>query len=422
MKRILLAGFIALLTQQTNAQCLPSITNETLTASQNTICPGQASTISIGASLPGVKYYLRDNATNSVVAGPTNGNGAALAFSTGTLNTSKTFHVYAETQPGGNVALDFDGSNDMIYTNTYSQATNSLTLEAWIYPRATSYKRILSNYKATNFVGQFAFDTYAPTNNGRGLRFFMVGGASVTFSVTVSNVLVLNTWNHVAGTFDNGIMKLYVNGTAVATATAPFTSFPGNTNEITIGEDPSIVTPEYFNGMIDDIRIWNTVRTATDIATNMNNCLVGNEAGLKNYFKFFENSGTKILDIVTNSVGTMSGGMTATAWTTGNVSCGTSTCNLIMTNLKTITVATCTGIEELSSAKQDVIVYPNPASSMITIKTEETIKTVKVYNLLGELVQEENSTNFSVEKLPAGIYTLQINAVNGIGTTRFVKQ
>lgn len=422
MKKLLLFTSITLLTHQINAQCLPAINNVTLSTSQNTICSGQAATISIGASLPGVQYYLRDNSTNAAVAGPINGNGGPLSFSTGTLSVTKTFHVYGETLPGGNVALDFDGSNDLIYTDTYSSATNSLTLEAWIYPRATNYRRIISNYKGTTFGGQFSLDTYNATNNGRGLRFFVIGSTSATHSVTVANVLTLNTWNHVASTFDNGVMKIFVNGIAVATSTAPFTSIPSNVNEITIGEDPTIVVSEYFNGMMDDIRIWTTARTASEISTNMTNCLVGNEAGLKNYWKFFENSGTKILDIVTNSVGTMSGGMTATAWTTGNVNCGTATCNLTMTDLKTITVSACTGLAELSSVKQEIIVYPNPAFSTLNIKTEETFETVTIYNLLGAVVLEEKNNSFSVEQLPAGIYTLQIKTVNGIGTTRFVKE
>lgn len=339
MKKLLLISLTTLLTHNINAQCLPTINNETISVSQSTICSGKTSTITIGASLPGVKYSLRDDATNAVVAGPTNGTGAAIPFNTGILTSNKTFNVYAETQPGGNVALDFDGSNDMIYTNTYSSATNSLTLEAWIFPRATVYKRIMSNFDGTPNSGEFSLDTYNATNNGRGLRFFVTGPANVTHSVTIANILTLNTWNHVASTFDNGVMKIYLNGVAVATSTAPFTSIPSHPNEITIGEDPLIVVQEYFDGKMDDIRIWNSARTATEISANMNTCLIGNEVGLKNYFKLFENSGTKILDIVTNSIGTMSNMTPSTAWTTGNVDCGTATCNFEMTNLITVTVA-----------------------------------------------------------------------------------
>ena len=342
MKKLLLFSLTALLTRNIHAQCLPSINNETISVSQSTICSGKTATITIGASLPGIKYSLRDNATNTVIAGPINGNGSALSFNTGTLTSSKTFNVYAETQPGGNVALDFDGGDDLINTNTFSSATSSLTLEAWIYPRATAYRRIISNYYQYNqtSLGQFTFDTYNPTNNGRGLRFVTVGGTGTTFSVTAANVLTLNSWNHVAGTFANGVMKLYVNGIAVATSTAPFTSLPANTNEITIGMDPySYAVASFFDGKIDDIRIWNTARTATEISNNMNNCLIGNEVGLKNYFKLFENSGVKTLDIVTNAVGTMSNMNASTAWTTGNVNCGTAICNFEMTNLITVNVS-----------------------------------------------------------------------------------
>ncbi|MBK7665935.1 MAG: T9SS type A sorting domain-containing protein [Sphingobacteriaceae bacterium] len=125
--------------------------------------------------------------------------------------------------------------------------------------------------------------------------------------------------------------------------------------------------------------------------------------------EILENSGNKVLDIVTNAVGTMASAMLpSTAWTSGNVNCGTATCNLTMTNLKTITVSACTGLAELSSGKQDIIVYPNPTNSTLSIKTEETIESATVYNLLGSVVLEETNKSFSVEQLPAGVYTLKL--------------
>ncbi len=93
-----------------------------------------------------------------------------------------------------------------------------------------------------------------------------------------------------------------------------------------------------------------------------------------------------------------------------------------MTSLKTITVSACTGLAEQSSTNVEAIVYPNPTNSTLTIKTEETIETVTVYNSLGAVVMEEKNTSFSVEQLPAGIYILQITTIKGTGTTRFVKE
>lgn len=325
-------------TAAANVTVLGLITNVALSVSQTSICSGNTTTITTASSDFGVKYYLRNDATNSVVSGPVNGTGNALTFNTGSLSANTTFNVYAETQGGGNYGLDFDGTNDVVTTNITTQTTSSLTIEAWIYPRATTYKRIISNYlNNAAQSGEIILDTYNATNNGRGLRFVVEGAGNSLHQLSTPNVLTLNAWNHVAGTFSNGVTKLYVNGIQVATNTASFTSIPSCTNTISIGEDPTIGSAEYFNGKMDEVRIWNAARTQAEIAGNMNSCLVGNESGLKNYFKFSENAGNTVTDLVTGAIGTMSGMDPATDWVTGNVDCG-SICPFEMTDLITVTV------------------------------------------------------------------------------------
>lgn len=317
---------------------LPAINDETLSTLQNTICAGNSATITTGSSVPGIKYYLRDDATNAIIVGGVTGTGSPLSFNTGTLSANTTYNVYAETNPVY-YGLDFDGTNDVVNTNITTTATGSLTAEAWIYPRASAYKRILSNYtNSAATSGEFLLDTYNATNNGRGLRFLVEGSGNVIHQLSVANVLTLNAWNHIAGTFENGIVKLYVNGLAVGTSTAPFTSLPACTNSISIGEDPVINAAEYFNGIMDDIRIWNTARTAAEISGNMNNCLTGNEAGLKAYFRLSEGTGTTITDLKNGSTGTLSGMDPATDWVPGNVDCFTPICSFEMTQQVNINV------------------------------------------------------------------------------------
>lgn len=325
-------------TATANVTVLPAINDEALSTLQNTICAGNSATITTGSSVPGIKYYLRDDATNAIIVGGVTGTGSPLSFNTGTLSANTTYNVYAETNPVY-YGLDFDGTNDVVNTNITTAATSSLTAEAWIYPRATTYKRILSSYNgSTATSGEFLLDTYNATNNGRGLRLFVEGAGNVIHQLSVANVLTLNAWNHVAGTFENGVLKLYVNGLAVGTSTAPFTSLPACTNSISIGEDPTINTAEYFNGIMDDIRMWNTARTAAEIAGNMNNCLAGNEAGLNTYFKLSEGTGTTITDLKNDSTGTLSGMDPATDWVPGNVDCFTPICSFEMTQQVTINV------------------------------------------------------------------------------------
>jgi hypothetical protein len=317
----------------------PPITNLSVAASSTNICTGQSATVTVASSQNGIKYYLRDDVTNNIVVGPVNGTGGTLSFNTGTLTSNSTYNVYAESQSLGNKGLDFDGTNDVITTNITSSTTSSLTIEAWIFPRATTYKRIVSNYFAnTAQSGEIILDTYNTTNNGRGLRLVVEGAGNTLHQLSIANVLTLNAWNHVAGTFSNGVTTIYVNGIAVGTNTAPFTSIPSCTNTTTIGEDPTIGAAEYFNGKMDEVRIWNTARTQTEIAGNMNNCLIGNEMGLKNYFKFSESAGSTVTDLVTGAIGNMSGMTPATAWVTGNVDCGGGVCNQEMTQLVTINV------------------------------------------------------------------------------------
>src|SRR5207244_8606602 len=79
--------------------------------------------------------------------------------------------------------------------------------------------------------------------------------------------LGLNTWTHLAATFDGATVRLYVNGAeAVSQAqTAPLTPTPGT---LQIGADS--YTGENFAGRIDEVRIYNRALSAAEVQTGMN--------------------------------------------------------------------------------------------------------------------------------------------------------
>ena len=88
------------------------------------------------------------------------------------------------------------------------------------------------------------------------------------------------------------------------------------------------------------------------------------------------------------------------------------------------------GIHELMNAANDVNIYPNPASSQLTIHSSsfnnETV-TVFVMNMLGELMQKEklrwnNEINLNTANLPAGVYVFQMQSEYGSAVKRFVKE
>ena len=79
-----------------------------------------------------------------------------------------------------------------------------------------------------------------------------------------------------------------------------------------------------------------------------------------------------------------------------------------------------TGINENSNLMFSL--FPNPATSQLTIATKESIKNVRIFGINGNLVQTETTNSFSIETLPVGIYFATISTENGIQTERFVKE
>jgi len=66
------------------------------------------------------------------------------------------------------------------------------------------------------------------------------------------------------------------------------------------------------------------------------------------------------------------------------------------------------GIDE-SSIESKVTFFPNPATTQVQIQTNNTIKTVKIYNLNGQLLLSENNTKtIDVSSLPKGLYFIEI--------------
>lgn len=79
--------------------------------------------------------------------------------------------------------------------------------------------------------------------------------------------LPINSWTQLAATYDGAILRLYVNGTQVASR-AQTGNIPTSANALTIGSDPFY--GQYFSGMIDEVRIYNVALTAAQIQLDMN--------------------------------------------------------------------------------------------------------------------------------------------------------
>lgn len=195
-------------------------------------------------------------------------------------------------------SLDFDGSNDrvIIPDDPSLSFTTQMTIQAWIYPEKTTYSRLISNYigSGASTTGEFILDTYnGSAINGRGLRFETINNN--VLGISVPNVLTLNSWNHVTVTFDNGNIKLFVNGIVVGSTTIATTNLGIGGKNIILGEDRNDNFPENFDGRMDEVRFWNIALSESEIANSFNSILSGDETGLVAYYDFEDGIGSTII-------------------------------------------------------------------------------------------------------------------------------
>jgi hypothetical protein len=224
-------------------------------------------------------------------------------------------------------ALSFDGIDDKVDLGNPAalQITGSnITIEAWIYP---------TSWRTNVFEGGIVVKEMNTSNNGYMFRAGNNGRLNFAFSggglpwkelTTGANTLSLNTWQHVAATYNGSKVRLYVDGVRVDSAN--YTGTIGNaSNNCVIGGWYS--TGRNFPGKIDEVRIWNVTRSGSEIANGMNGEFCAAPTGLVAYYKFNQgaaggnNAGlTTLTDNAGNNNGTLQNfALTGTTsnWTSG---------------------------------------------------------------------------------------------------------
>src|SRR5439155_23770348 len=103
-------------------------------------------------------------------------------------------------------------------------------------------------------------------------------------------------WHHVAASFraSNFQLTLYLDGVQVAQGSFATASL-GNTAPVDIGRNGG-PTGNFWLGKLDDVLIWNAVRTAAQIQANFSNELTTTQTGLVGNWRFDEGSGTTAFD------------------------------------------------------------------------------------------------------------------------------
>jgi autotransporter-associated beta strand protein len=205
-------------------------------------------------------------ATTILDSSGNNLNGAAVGGPI--YQTSVPVNPIHQTGATNNLSLDFNGVNQRIAIpdNQLLQLPHSLTLEAYVNAQSLLANGG-ANWGLIVFRGddRSSLDPYFLGTNRNGVTFEINTASNAMVRVTAP--LPLNQWVEVAGTLDDatGNMNLYENGVLVASTVTTLRSFgPLDPNEkpgLGIGSLQSGLIPEYFDGLIDEVRISDTALT-----------------------------------------------------------------------------------------------------------------------------------------------------------------
>ena len=77
-----------------------------------------------------------------------------------------------------------------------------------------------------------------------------------------------------------------------------------------------------------------------------------------------------------------------------------------------------------NNSNTNLSIYPNPATTQLTIDVAAQINNINILDLTGKIVfnSTTNESIIDVSMLSKGIYLLQVNTSNGIATKRFIKE
>ena len=186
---------------------------------------------------------------------------------------------------GQDHSINFDGNDDFIRIpdHTSLDLTENYTLEAWIFPESFSWLAgIISKYHTNAANGYMLRLTHQSPYTGLGFDEV----------VTSTGVLNGNQWYHIAAVNNEGDRSLYINGSEYTLSGTPL-NVVANNNNLKIGSD---YNGRFFDGRIDEVRIWDIARSQDDIVATLDTVLSGEETGLVAYYTFNEGSGDSLFD------------------------------------------------------------------------------------------------------------------------------
>jgi hypothetical protein len=187
------------------------------------------------------------------------------------------------------------------------------TIEAWVHPGSENGETyVVAEDERNQGQGQFRFGLA----NGGELFFVMSdsGGSSHGlynggYELHTTSAITIGVWTHVAVVKSGASFTLTVNGASAATFTADASFVHGgpavNFRVAARVDTNGTAANGGFDGIIDEVRLWNVARTVPQIAQTMSTEIPASSTGLFAYWRFDEGTGQSAGDEETGYPGTL---------------------------------------------------------------------------------------------------------------------
>jgi hypothetical protein len=299
--------------------------------------------------------------------------------------------------------LRFDGTNDYVtFGDVNALDISQFTLEAWFRRDGTGTPVTTGSGGVAAAIPLISNGAQETENSNVDINYILcidnatgklcadfeegAAGSSPGLNHPVYGTTVIQNgvWYHAAVTYDGSRWKLYLNGNLEADVLVgqPPNTANSSANALATSLNSSGGTNGFFNGALDEVRIWNVARTQAEIQAEINNEISTPRTGLVARWGMGEGSGTTINSSIGTFPGTLTNGPT---WVAGSP----------------------------FNAVINPITPPTAPSLLLTAPTSNNA----VYLLWQD--NSNNETNFKIERSSNGGSTFTLAGTVGTGVTAF---